>query len=313
MRILVGYSGYVGSNLMQQIKFDKVFNSKNISDSYDLKPDLCIYAGVKAQKFIANMQPVEDFAHILETIENIKKIKPKKLVLISTVDVLDETQNVDESHVINTINLMPYGNHRRYLEKWVIKNIEDYHIVRLPALYGENLKKNFLYDILNPIPSMLSEELFMHYSGDYSIVSESYYKKDNNFFYLKEDLNAINKDELLLAFSKQNFTSLNFTDGRAQFQFYPLSRLSQDLLDIIKNNIQCIQLVTEPLSAAEIYEYLFNSKFNNHVSNHYPRYNLKTRYSNLWNRFDGYLISKLNVLEDLKDFMGTYRIGSRNL
>lgn len=30
------------------------------------------------------------------------------------------------------------------LEEWVKENIKDYHILRLPALYGKNLKKNFI-------------------------------------------------------------------------------------------------------------------------------------------------------------------------
>lgn len=306
MKILVGYTGFVGSNLLDTMNFDKCFNSKNISEAYDLNPNICVYAGVKAQKFVANKSPDEDFKHIQEAIEIIKNINPKKLILISTVDVLDETQNVDEDYEIKTDKLMAYGKNRRSLEEWVIKNIEDYHIVRLPALYGKNLKKNFLYDILNPIPSMLSSELYKRYSKP-KVISQSYQKKDNNFYYLKDNLNPLDKQHLLKAFTDQNFTSLRFTDSRSEFQFYPLSRLSLDLSLVIKNNIHCIQLVTEPVKASEIFNYLFETKFENEISKKYPNYNLKTRYSKLWNSLDGFLMNRDEILQDIKTFVTSQR------
>lgn len=293
---------------MYQGNFEKKFNSKNIRDAFNLNPDLCVHAGVKAQKFVSNKNPYEDLKHIHKTIENIQNINPKKLVLISTIDVLDQKQDVDEDYLIDSNKLMAYGKNRRYLEEWVIENIQDYHIVRLPALYGKNLKKNFLYDLLHPIPTMLSNELYSRYSEPI-IVSQSYEKKENNFYYLKKDLSALDQQNLLIAFKDQNFSSLNFTDSRAEFQFYPLSRLSQDLSRIIEYNIPCIQLVTEPIKASEIYNFLFNSSFVNEVSNNYPKYNLKTRYSILWNRLDGYLMTSDEVLKDVQSFVISQREG----
>ena len=160
MNILVGYNGFVGSNILRQMNFDYLYNSKNINDAFNTKPDLCIYAGVKSMKFYANKNPIEDYNHILETIENIKKINPKRLILISTIDVFDILEKVDEKHQIKDENLQPYGKNRRILEKWVEENIESYNIVRLPALYGNGLKKNFLFDLMNPIPNTLSKKSF---------------------------------------------------------------------------------------------------------------------------------------------------------
>lgn len=267
---------------------------------------MCIYSGVKAQKFHANKRPKEDLKHIHETIENIRRIKPKKLILISTIDVLDRTQIVNEDYMIESKNLMPYGKNRRILEEWVIKNIKNYHIVRLPALYGINLKKNFLYDLLNPIPNMLSKEIYLRYGQNSSIVLQSYEINKDNFYYLKEDLSFNNRQNLLKAFKNQNFTSLHLTDSRAEFQFYPLSRLKQDLSCVIKYSIPCINLVTEPVKASEVFKFLFEDTFTNEISQNFPKYNIKTKYSKLWGRFDGYLMEKNEVLKDIKLYLDAY-------
>ena len=37
-----------------------MYNSKNITEAYDTKPDLLIYAGVPATKYLANKEPEKD-------------------------------------------------------------------------------------------------------------------------------------------------------------------------------------------------------------------------------------------------------------
>ena len=58
---LVGYTGFVGSNLNKEFDFTNVYNSKNIVEAYGTQPDLLIYAGVSAEKFLANQYPQKDF------------------------------------------------------------------------------------------------------------------------------------------------------------------------------------------------------------------------------------------------------------
>ena len=84
---LVGYTGFVGSNIDLKGNIDKKYNSKNIKDAFGTNPDILIYSGVRAEKFLANKEPERDLHNIREAVENIKKINPKKLVLISTIDV----------------------------------------------------------------------------------------------------------------------------------------------------------------------------------------------------------------------------------
>ena len=49
MTSLVGYTGFVGSNIYKSAggRIKGLYNSKNIEDAYDTTPDLLIYAGVR--------------------------------------------------------------------------------------------------------------------------------------------------------------------------------------------------------------------------------------------------------------------------
>ena len=81
---LVGYTGFVGSNIYAAGSFDGAYNSKNIEEAYGTNPDLLIYAGLRAEKYLANNAPEKDMELIKQAEDNITKINPKKLVLIST-------------------------------------------------------------------------------------------------------------------------------------------------------------------------------------------------------------------------------------
>ena len=95
---------------------------------------------------------------IYQAQKNISSINPKKVVLISTIDVFKTPVNVNETTKIDTKNLHAYGYNRYQLECWVRENYPDALIIRLPALFGINLKKNFIYDFINLIPYMLTEK-----------------------------------------------------------------------------------------------------------------------------------------------------------
>ena len=68
------------------------------------------------------MPPIRTWSFILQAEENITKINPKRLVLISTIDVFKVPKDVDENSAIDTENLHPYGYNRYQLELWVREN-----------------------------------------------------------------------------------------------------------------------------------------------------------------------------------------------
>jgi NAD dependent epimerase/dehydratase family len=302
MKILIGHTGFVGSNLSNQAQFDGLFNSKNVSKSFGLNPDLLVYSGVRAEKFLANSDPENDFLIIENAINNIKKINPKKIVLISTVDVYPSPISVNENSEIDNYNLQPYGKNRLYLESWVENNFDDYLIVRLPALIGENLKKNFIYDIINVIPAMLNQTLFDKLNAEYNWIKDYYDIQENGFFKLisiSEDDRAVLKNKFL----EINFTSLNFTDSRGIFQFYNLNNLYKDIEIAIKNNIKKLNLATEPVSVNEIYQALFNKNFGNELGGTIPNYDFHTLHSKSFAENSNYIQNKQHVLASIKEFV----------
>lgn len=302
MDSLVGYTGFVGSNLHNARQFDNVYNSGNIKMAYGTEPDLLVYSGLRAEKYMANQYPEKDFQAILEAIENIKAINPKKLVLISTIDVYNDPFNVDENTPIQEETLEPYGLNRYYLEKWVMKNYNEYLIVRLPGLYGLNLKKNFIYDFINIIPFMLTENKYTELlEKDLSL--NQYYDKLDNGFYKCNVNNEKDKKILRTIFQKIGFSALNFTDSRGVFQFYNLKYLWGHIEKALERKIKVLNLAVEPVQINEIYRYITGNNFQNEILNKkIPNYNFKTIHKELCVK-NGYLFEKEFVLEDIKRFV----------
>ena len=139
---LIGYTGFLGSNLKLQNKFDFFFNTKNINNIKNNSYDLVVCCAPNAEKWLANKNPNNDLENIEKLISNLKYIKCNKFILLSTVDVFSLPSNVDEDTLVEEKNLKPYGLNRRSLEKFVEKNFPNKMIVRLPGLVGPGLKKN---------------------------------------------------------------------------------------------------------------------------------------------------------------------------
>ncbi len=300
MKALVGYTGFVGSNICDKEKFEYLFNSKNIEDAYGLCPELLIYSGVRAEKYIANNFPQKDMDSIIQAEENIKRISPERLVLISTIDVLKDSRLADENTNVVQEEKNAYGYNRLQLEKWVRENYPDALIVRLPGLFGKNLKKNFIYDFINVIPFMIKEEKMKELDDDY--IKSRYILQDNGFYRLG-DITGEERAALKERFKKAGFTALAFTDSRSVFQFYPLSRLWKDIELALKNNIRLLHLATEPVSASEIYRYLTGQEFVNELSAPPAYYDFRTVYDSIFGGKNGYIASKDEIMKSIKEFV----------
>ncbi len=304
---LVGYTGFVGSNLISKYNFTNIYNTKNIEESYGTEPDLLIYAGVRAEKYLANKNPQKDYEIVQEAYQNIKKINAKSVVLISSIDVYKNPINVNEDSIIETEDLHPYGLNRYYLEQWVESEFNNSLIIRLPGLYGKNIKKNFIYDMIHIIPKMLSNSKFEELRNENSKIQD-YYVLQGNGFYKCIAPSKHDTDFLRDYFNNIGFTALNFTDSRGSFQFYNLENLWTHIHIALENGIHKLNLATEPVSIQELYEYIKKEKFINEISIAIPNYNYKTKYSELFGGKDGYIYKKEEVLKDIKKFVEGYII-----
>ena len=298
---LVGYTGFVGSNIYAAGKIDAAYNSKNIAEAYGTNPDLLIYAGLRAEKYLANNAPEKDMELIYQAEENITKINPKKLVLISTIDVFKVPKGVDENSPIDTENLHPYGYNRYQLELWVRENYPDALIIRLPGLFGKNIKKNFIYDFINVIPFMLKEAKFEELSAKDPELKNYYQLQDNGFY--KVNVSDGEREGLKERFRNLGFSALNFTDSRSVYQFYNLARLWDDIQTALDAEIKLWHPATEPVSAGEVYEYLTGEKFVNELGGVPADYDYKTVYAESFGGAEGYICKKIDVLKDIKEFI----------
>jgi sugar phosphate isomerase/epimerase len=254
---IVGYTGFVGSNLLQFYKYDYFYNSKNFHEASNKSFDTMFFCGIPAVKWYANKYPEEDFKTI-NVIKNIlKTITVKKFILISTIDVYEISNcklNEDYDCDFNLNNT--YGSNRYLFELFVKQTFSNYNIIRLPALFGKGLKKNIIYDLIN----------------------------NNNI---------------------ENI-SLN-----TEFQWYDLNWLKNDIDTILKHDLKICNLFTEPIKTFEIIK-LFNYPIESFTTNSNLTYNVKTKYSNLFNVKD-YIRSAEYTLHNIKIFIEEQSIDKSKL
>lgn len=300
MDALVGYTGFVGSNLYAQRAFPAVYNSKNIAQSYGTRPDLLIYAGVRAEKYLAAHALEQDLAQIRQAQENIARIVPRRLVLISTIDVLGPTAGKDETAPAEATH--PYGAHRLALEAWTRAYAPDALIIRLPALFGKGLKKNFLYDCLHPVPRLLTAEKLAQLSELRPELCDFYRPRGDGFCALRP-LAAGEEAQAETLLKEAGFSALYFTDSRSTFQFYPLSRLWGDIQTCLEAGLTLFHPATEPVSAGEVYRFLTGTEFRNELPSSPAAYDYRTRHAALFGGTGGYLLDKTQVLREVKRFV----------
>jgi hypothetical protein len=306
---LIGYTGFVGSNLRDQRKYSALFNSKNIADFPNQVFDMTVCAGVSATMWLANNEPEKDWGSIAQLMDQLERGSFRHLVVISTNAVFEDTAlaNIEGNEIYNFDT--PYGYHRRKFEQFCRSSFDHVTILRLPALFGCRLKKNFLFDLLNPEPSFCNEELMGLLQEDggreiKAIVEKCYqYDVDKKIYYLDRDvLKTVDKSALLSKFlGACKRDAKYFTNSESRYQFYNIEYLAADIDRCIEENISVLNLTSEPIAASELYSYLTDQ----HYSNSGPAkvlQNVRSSYADIWNGKNGYLYSREQTLSDMRTF-----------
>jgi nucleoside-diphosphate-sugar epimerase len=161
---LVGYTGFVGGNLLRQARFEGQYNSRNIDDIRGRRYDTIVCAGAPAEKWKANQQPEADRQNLERLAEALAHARARRLVLISTVDVYPTPTGVDEDAPIDAEKATAYGRHRYRLEQYLAGRF-DTLVVRLPGLFGPGLRKNVVYDLLhdNQVHKINPDSVYQYY------------------------------------------------------------------------------------------------------------------------------------------------------
>ena len=304
--LLVGSTGFVGRNLSDAHDFSCGLHSTNVSDSFGKEWDLLVYTGVPSAMFLANKDPKADLEIMAQARKNIAAIAPKQLVLISTIAVYGDSRGKSELDDPDNGILSAYGKNRLQLERWVRSDRSDALIVRLPALYGRHLKKNFLYDLIHPAPAMLTEKKYKELSAASPLVRDSY-KDIHNGFYAKDAHGC--ESDLEAWFAQNDFNSLAFTDSRSQFQFYDLSNLWNHIKFALEEDITLLNIATEPISAGEVYRYLYQKTWTNELSGSPFDYDMRSIHFPFKNDEPGYTQRKETILKSIASFVKREQAG----
>jgi hypothetical protein len=304
--LLVGSTGFVGGNLLAKHTFTAACHSSDITAQYGTRPDLCVYAGVPAAMFLANADPEADLAVMRAARENIRRIAPSRLVLISSIAVLADSRGVyEDSPARDTEGLPAYGRNRLQLERWVREDFPDALIVRLPALYGAGIRKNFLFDLHTITPAMLRPEKYSELAAKSPLVKSAYTLADNGFYKLN---GTVDPAALRAFFAANGFNALAFTDARSRYQFYNLGRLWSDMEAARAADLKLLHLCTPPVSAAEVYTAVTGkADWHNELPKPPFDYDLRSRHAALLGGSGDYLCTKQQELDDITRFMRSWR------
>ena len=93
MKIIIGNTGLVGTTLCESINFDLKFNSLNLSDFPNIVGDgsELYLTCLPATKWIVNKNVTGDFENLINILNVIKQKKYSKVILISTIDVYNNS------------------------------------------------------------------------------------------------------------------------------------------------------------------------------------------------------------------------------
>jgi dTDP-4-dehydrorhamnose reductase len=145
---LVGYTGFVGGNLLRQRHYDLTVHRPDIARIAGRHFDRLVISAAPAEKWRANAEPDADATAVKGLITHLATASAEQAVLISTIDVYPDPRNVDETTAIEPADhLQAYGRNRLGLEQFVRGHFARSLVLRLPALFGPGLKKNLVYDL----------------------------------------------------------------------------------------------------------------------------------------------------------------------
>lgn len=308
MNVLIGHTGFVGSTLARLRSFDACFNSSNIEDLTGQECEIVVCAGVSATMWLANNDPESDWAAIDRLLTALRGAQIRQLVLISTIAVFDDAAAGYDENTARYETKTPYGRHRRQLEEAVTDCFEHVLIMRLPALFGNGLKKNFIYDLLNPAPSFLKPPVLeaLHGAAEPNVAAfiKHYYRRNSDLDMYAYDRERASQDgaepSFIALLKSQQRDARFFTNHNSRFQFYDLSRLEADLTRCLNAGLTTVNMTSEPLRAADIAHYLTGDPFENNGPEVINQ-NIRSVHASLWGAQD-YMYDNETTLRQIKAF-----------
>jgi hypothetical protein len=312
---LVGHTGFVGAALAEQHGFAHRFNSATIAGIDGLACGTLVCAAAPGSMLEANRAPERDRAAIEGLIARLETVRAERCVLISSIAVLADFAGGDDEATDRFQQNLAYGRHRRMLEAFVEAHFPQSLIMRLPALFGPRLRKNFLFDLMNPVPAMLPAErhaaLVAAVGPGLAEWAGALYAPDPATGLLKLDRARLDADPrrsaLERAVEQEGFAAVRFHHPDTTYQYYGIDRLWHDISIALKAGLTHIHLVSEPLRAADIHLRLTGRPMPE-TSARLHQEDMRTRHAALWGASGPYQFSAPAKLERLADFYANARV-----
>lgn len=305
---LIGATGFVGGVLSRSVEFAGCYNSKTIARSEGESFDVLVCAGAPAVMWAANANPEADRANLESLACAMERISARHLVLISTIAVFDDSAAgyTEESARYETTKA--YGRHRRELELRVLQR-DGAHVMRLPALFGPGLKKNFIFDLMNPVPSFLRREkldaLLAVLPSALGQALSRLYEPDPALGMMRLDRAALDvsgvRKEIEDGLERIGGTALAFTNSESRFQFYNLENLKSDIERTVESGLCVLNVCSESVGASELHAELRGRGYSNAAAP-LVREDMRTVHAGVFGRQGHYLYSRREVLDDLRSF-----------
>lgn len=309
MDSLIGATGFVGSQLARQHAFGARFNSRNIGEAQGRAFERAVCAAAPGSMFEANRFPDLDKQRLDRLASDLSGIRADRFILISTIAVFDDFRAESEDDTAHFANASVYGRHRRELEVFCAGHFPSCLIVRLPALFGAGLKKNFLFDILNPMPSMLPRARFEEMADQLpeplrgGLRTLYGWNETLGLFVIdREALDASGRRaDYDAAVTAAGFAAELFTSPATRFQFYDMSRLWSDITRCLAAGLDVAHFAPPPLEAATVYRALTGRPMPESAARIHTE-DMRTRHAAVWSAQGPYMETADAVLARLQGF-----------
>lgn len=306
---LVGHTGFVGGILARQHAFAALFNSRTIDAAAGQGFGTLVCAAAPGSMFEANRFPERDTARIEALMAQLGRLRAERFVLISSIAVLADFAGGDDEGSDRLQYELAYGRNRARLEAFCAEAFPGALVLRLPALFGPGLKKNFLFDILNPMPSLLTAErleaLRAALPAPLARGLAGIYAEDPATGLFAIDRAALEaggrRRDYDAAVAAAGLSALGFTHPDSRFQYYDMSGLWADIGRGLAAGLGLLHLATEPVAAGEIHRRLTGRAMPAGQARLH-REDMHTRHAALWGRQGPYIADAAEVLDGIAAF-----------
>lgn len=305
---IIGGTGFVGGLLARALPGSRGFSRANIADLAGARFGTLVCAGAPATMWAANADPDGDRRNLQSLAAAIATARFDRLILVSTIAVFaDPAAGCTESQGVFETQ-KAYGTNRRALEEHAIASFGAV-VVRLPALFGPGLRKNFIFDLLNPIPSFVkpAAHAALLDGADPAIAAliAHVFAFDAGLGSWRLDREALaasgDAPALTAHVAARGHLARNFTNSDSLFQFYNLANLVADLERCVELGLPVLNICSEPWRAGDIHAALTGGPFENSVP---PpvREDMRSDHARAWHATGPWLYDRAAVARDLIAF-----------